>query len=77
MDWVRSFLPNFPVISNQDMNTHVLANLGIHTNLSSSANLLSALMVHMVLSNTAQKVSVAGNKIEAGDQRLEDYERII
>jgi dihydrodipicolinate synthase/N-acetylneuraminate lyase len=28
MDWVRSFLPKIPVISNQDMNTHVLANLG-------------------------------------------------
>lgn len=77
MDWVRSFLPKIPVISNQDMNTHVLANLGIHTSLSSSANLLPALMVRMVQSNAAQKVSVAGNKIEADDQRLEEFERII
>ena len=77
MDWVRSFLPKIPVISNQDMNAHVLANLGIHTGLSSSANLLPALMVRLVQSNAAQKVSVAGNKIGADDERLEEFERII
>ena len=77
MDWVRSFLPKIPVISNQDMNTHVLANLGIHTSLSSYANLLPALMVRLVASNVAQKVSVAGNKIGADDQRLEEFDRMI
>ena len=77
MDWVRSFLPKIPVISNQDMNTHVLANLGIHASLSSYANLLPALMARMVLSNAAQKVSVAGNKIGADDERLEAFDRLI
>ena len=77
MDWVRSFLPKIPVISNQDMNTHVLANLGIHTSLSSFANLLPALMARLVASNVAQKVSVAGNKIGADDQRLEEFDRMI
>jgi 4-hydroxy-tetrahydrodipicolinate synthase len=77
MDWVRSFLPKIPVISNQDMNTHVLANLGIHASLSSYANLLPALMARMVLSNAAQKVSVAGNKIGTDDQRLEEFDHMI
>ena len=77
MDWVRSFLPKIPVISNQDMNTHVLANLGIHASLSSYANLLPALMARMVLSNAAQKVSVAGNKIGADDERLEEFDHMI
>ena len=77
MDWVRSFLPKIPVISNQDMNTHVLANLGIHASLSSYANLLPALMARMVLSNAAQKVSVAGNKIGTDDQRLEEFDHLI
>ena len=77
MDWVRSFLPSIPVMSNQDMNIHVLANLGIHTSLSSYANLLPALMVRLVVSNVAQKVSVAGNKIGADDQRLEEFDRMI
>ena len=77
MDWVRSFLPKIPVISNQDMNTHVLANLGIHASLSSYANLLPALMARMVLFNAAQKVSVAGNKIGTDDQRLEEFDHMI
>ena len=77
MDWVRSFLPKIPVISNQDMNAHVLANLGLHTSLSSYANLLPALMARMVLSTAAQKVSVAGNKIGADDERLEAFDRLI
>jgi len=77
MDWVRSFLPKIPVISNQDMNAHVLANLGLHSSLSSYANLLPALMVRMVLSTAAQKVSVAGNKIGADDERLEEFDRLI
>ena len=77
MDWVRSFLPKIPVISIQDMNTHVLANLGIHASLSSYANLLPALMARMVLSNAAQKVSVAGNKIGTDDQRLEEFDHMI
>jgi dihydrodipicolinate synthase/N-acetylneuraminate lyase len=55
----------------------VLANLGIHTSLSSYANLLPALMARMVVSNLAQKVSVAGNKIGADDQRLEEFDRMI
>ena len=77
MDWVRYFLPKIPVSSNQDMNTHVLANLGIHASLSSYANLLPALMARMVLSNAAQKVSVAGNKIGTDDQRLEEFDHMI
>ena len=77
MDWVRSFLPKIPVISNQDMNTHVLANLGIHASLSSYANLLPALMARMVLSNAAQTVSGAGNKIGTDDQRLEEFDHMI
>jgi len=77
MDWVRSFLPKLPVISNQDTNAHVLANLGLHTSFSSYANVLPALMGHMVVSNAAQKVSVAGNKIAAEDQRLEEFDRMV
>jgi 4-hydroxy-tetrahydrodipicolinate synthase len=77
MDWVRSFMSKIPVISNQDMNAHVLANLGMHISLSSYGNLLPALMSRMVISNAAQKVSVAGNKIGADDQRLEEFDRMI
>jgi len=77
MDWVRSFLPKIPVISNQDMNLPVLAKLGLRTSLSSYANLLPALMARMVLSNAAQKVSVAGNKIGTDDQRLEEFDHMI
>lgn len=77
MDWVRSFLPKIPVISNQDMNAHALANLGLHTTLSSYANLLPLLMERMVVSSAAQKVSVAGNKIGVEDQRLEEFDRMI
>ena len=77
MDWVRSFMSKIPVISSQDMNVHVLANLGIHISLSSYGNLLPALMSRMVISNAAQKVSVAGNKIGADDQRLEEFDRMI
>jgi len=77
MDWVRSFMSKIPVISNQDMNAHVLSNLGIHISLSSYGNLLPALMSRMVISNAAQKVSVAGNKIGVDDQRLEEFDRMI
>jgi 4-hydroxy-tetrahydrodipicolinate synthase len=77
MDWVRSFLPKIPVISNQDTNIHALANLGLHASLSSYANLQPELMVRMVVSNAAQKVSVAGNKIGTDDQRLEALDHLI
>ena len=77
MDWVRSFLPKIPVISNQDTNIHALANLGLHASLSSYANLQPELMARMVLSNAAQKVSVAGNKIGTDDQRLEALDHLI
>jgi 4-hydroxy-tetrahydrodipicolinate synthase len=77
MDWVRSFLPKIPVISNQDMNLPVLAKLGLRTSLSSYANLLPELMARMLVSDAAQKVSVAGNKIGADDQRLEAFDRMI
>ena len=77
MDWVRSFLPKIPVISNQDMNTHVLPHLGTHASLSSYATLPPALMARMVLSHAAQKVSVAGNKIGTDDQRLEEFDHMI
>jgi 4-hydroxy-tetrahydrodipicolinate synthase len=77
MDWVRSFLPKIPVISNQDTNIHVMANLGLHASLSSYANLQPELMARMVVSNAAQKVSVAGNKIGTDDQRLEALDHLI
>ena len=34
-------------------------------------------MVHMVTSNQASKTSVAGNKIDVEDQRLEAFDRMI
>ena len=77
LEWIRSFMALLPVYTTHDLNAHVVANLGIHSGISSYANVIAQTMVHMVTSNQASKTSVAGNKIDVEDQRLEAFDRMI
>lgn len=77
LEWIRSFMALLPVYSTHDLHAHVVANLGIHSGISSYANVIAQTMVHMVTSTLASKTSVAGNKIEVEDQRLEAFDRMM
>jgi dihydrodipicolinate synthase/N-acetylneuraminate lyase len=76
LDWLRSFSNQLPVFTGHDMNAQVLAGMGIHTCVSAYANILTRMMVKSVKPRgNAQKMAVAGNKIDEDTSRLNEFDQ--
>ena len=77
LDWMRSFSEKLPILTTQDMNAKVMANLGVHTGISSYANVIPALMGRTILSSPVAKKSVTGEAIDTDAKHLAAFDQMI
>ncbi len=77
LDWMRAFEEKLSILTTQDMNAKVMANLGVHTGISSYANVIPALMIRTIMSNQASKRSVTGEAIDVDGQLLMAFDQMI